>query len=93
MRRGVGEEEEGDLRSATVGGDEGRWRRRRRSCAHISLGRRLFSNPICLCEFLRGVVESYGISVDNEWALALPKICHISTPPLSTCVGNLQGVL
>ncbi|KAF3330647.1 Non-specific lipid transfer protein GPI-anchored 2 [Carex littledalei] len=43
------------------------------------------SNPICLCEMLAGAAESYGISVDNERALALPKICHISTPPLSTC--------
>jgi Probable lipid transfer len=47
------------------------------------------SNPICLCELLGGAAESYGISVDNERALALPQICHISTPPLSTCAGNL----
>lgn len=45
------------------------------------------SNPICLCELLGGAAESYGISVDNKRALALPKICHISTPPLSTCAG------
>lgn len=45
------------------------------------------SNPICLCEMLGGAAESYGISVDNKRALALPKICHISTPPLSTCAG------
>ncbi|KAJ3703105.1 hypothetical protein LUZ61_006810 [Rhynchospora tenuis] len=43
------------------------------------------SNPICLCELLAGAAESYGISVDNERALALPKVCHVSTPPVSTC--------
>jgi Probable lipid transfer len=51
------------------------------------------SSPICLCELLNGAAESYGISVDNERALALPKVCHIITPPLSTCAGKLQGVL
>ncbi|TVU19930.1 hypothetical protein EJB05_36112, partial [Eragrostis curvula] len=43
------------------------------------------SNPVCLCELLSGAADSYGIAVDYDRALALPGICRVSTPPVSTC--------
>ncbi|KAF0925430.1 hypothetical protein E2562_016653 [Oryza meyeriana var. granulata] len=47
------------------------------------------SNPVCLCELLSGAGDSYGITVDYSRALALPAICRVSTPPVSTCAGTL----
>ncbi|KAL5202225.1 hypothetical protein ABZP36_013177 [Zizania latifolia] len=43
------------------------------------------SNPVCLCELLSGAGDSYGIAIDYSRALALPGICRVSTPPVSTC--------
>uniref|UniRef100_J3M8B8 Bifunctional inhibitor/plant lipid transfer protein/seed storage helical domain-containing protein n=1 Tax=Oryza brachyantha TaxID=4533 RepID=J3M8B8_ORYBR len=43
------------------------------------------SNPVCLCELLSGAGDSYGIAVDYSRALALPAICRVTTPPVSTC--------
>ncbi|KQK05680.1 non-specific lipid transfer protein GPI-anchored 2 [Brachypodium distachyon] len=43
------------------------------------------SNPVCLCELLSGAADSYGIAVDYARALALPKVCRVATPPVSTC--------
>lgn len=43
------------------------------------------SNPVCLCELLSGAADSYGIAIDYSRALALPGICHVATPPVSTC--------
>ncbi|CAL5095523.1 unnamed protein product [Urochloa decumbens] len=43
------------------------------------------SNPVCLCELLSGAADSYGIAVDYARALALPGICRVATPPVSTC--------
>ncbi|PUZ65464.1 hypothetical protein GQ55_3G225100 [Panicum hallii var. hallii] len=43
------------------------------------------SNPVCLCELLSGAADSYGIAVDYDRALALPGICRVATPPVSTC--------
>ncbi|XP_052156117.1 non-specific lipid transfer protein GPI-anchored 12-like [Oryza glaberrima] len=43
------------------------------------------SNPVCLCKLLSGAGDSYGIAVDYSRALALPAICRVSTPPVSTC--------
>jgi hypothetical protein len=46
------------------------------------------SNPVCLCELLSGAADSYGIAVDYARALALPGICRVATPPVSTCTGS-----
>ncbi|KAG8085962.1 hypothetical protein GUJ93_ZPchr0010g10478 [Zizania palustris] len=46
------------------------------------------SNPVCLCELLSGAGDSYGIAVDYSRALALPAICRVATPPVSTCAGT-----
>lgn len=43
------------------------------------------SNPVCLCELLSGAADSYGIAVDYGRALALPGVCRVATPPVSTC--------
>ncbi|KAG8039339.1 hypothetical protein GUJ93_ZPchr0039g14217 [Zizania palustris] len=43
------------------------------------------SNPVCLCELLSGAGDSYGIAIDYSRALALPAICRVATPPVSTC--------
>ncbi|KAL5231977.1 hypothetical protein ABZP36_030753 [Zizania latifolia] len=43
------------------------------------------SNPVCLCALLSGAGDSYGIAVDYSRALALPAICRVATPPVSTC--------
>ncbi|KAF6985237.1 hypothetical protein CFC21_003133 [Triticum aestivum] len=43
------------------------------------------SNPVCLCELLSGAADSLGIAVDYARALALPGVCRVATPPLSTC--------
>lgn len=48
------------------------------------------SNPVCLCELLSGAADSYGIAVDYNRALALPGICRVSTPPVSTCAGSVR---
>ncbi|XP_010931469.1 non-specific lipid transfer protein GPI-anchored 2 [Elaeis guineensis] len=41
--------------------------------------------PMCLCELLGGAASSYGISIDTARALKLPSVCHVTTPPVSTC--------
>jgi hypothetical protein len=51
------------------------------------------SNPVCLCELLSGAADSYGIAVDYPRALALPGVCRVATPPVSTCAGKLTEKL
>nr|BAK07052.1 predicted protein [Hordeum vulgare subsp. vulgare] len=46
------------------------------------------SDPVCLCELLSGAADSLGIAVDYARALALPGVCRVATPPLSTCAGK-----
>ncbi|CAL0312955.1 unnamed protein product [Lupinus luteus] len=42
------------------------------------------SNPICLCELL-GKPDFVGVKLNLNKALKLPSLCHVSTPPVSTC--------
>ncbi|XP_043725880.1 non-specific lipid transfer protein GPI-anchored 2-like [Telopea speciosissima] len=42
------------------------------------------SNPICLCQLL-GNSSSFGIQLDTNRALGLPKACKITTPSVSLC--------
>ncbi|XP_019439199.1 PREDICTED: xylogen-like protein 11 isoform X2 [Lupinus angustifolius] len=42
------------------------------------------SNPICLCELL-GKPDFVGVKINFNKALNLPTLCHVSTPPVSTC--------
>ncbi|KAH7863385.1 hypothetical protein Vadar_016777 [Vaccinium darrowii] len=43
------------------------------------------SQPQCLCSLLNGGGSSYGISVNQTLALALPGVCKVQTPPISRC--------
>ncbi|KAF5185309.1 Non-specific lipid-transfer protein-like protein, partial [Thalictrum thalictroides] len=43
------------------------------------------SNPICLCKLLGSNATSFGVSIDVNKALQLPKACRVSTPPVSLC--------
>ena len=49
------------------------------------------ANPVCLCELLSGAADSYGIAVDYPRALALPGVCRVATPPVSTCAGKTHS--
>lgn len=48
------------------------------------------SQPQCLCSLLNGGGSSYGISVNQTLALALPRVCKVQTPPISRCNGMLK---
>nr|AAM64671.1 unknown [Arabidopsis thaliana] len=39
----------------------------------------------CLCQVLDGGGSQLGINVNETQALALPKACHVQTPPASRC--------
>ncbi|KAG7547553.1 Bifunctional inhibitor/plant lipid transfer protein/seed storage helical domain superfamily [Arabidopsis suecica] len=39
----------------------------------------------CLCQVLDGGGSQLGIKVNETQALALPKACHVETPPASRC--------
>lgn len=43
------------------------------------------SKPECLCQVLNGGGSSFGIQINQTQAQALPGICNVKTPPLSTC--------
>ncbi|KAM7253704.1 hypothetical protein ACFE04_031386 [Oxalis oulophora] len=43
------------------------------------------SSPQCLCSVLNGGGASFGITVNQTQALALPGACNVKTPPLSQC--------
>ncbi|XP_072957614.1 non-specific lipid transfer protein GPI-anchored 5-like [Typha angustifolia] len=45
--------------------------------------------PLCLCPVLNGGLSSFGITVNQTLALALPGACKVSTPPVSEC--NING--
>ncbi|KAJ6796904.1 non-specific lipid-transfer protein-like protein [Iris pallida] len=39
----------------------------------------------CLCTLLNGGASSFGLSINQTQALALPGACKVQTPPLSQC--------
>ncbi|XP_031278204.1 non-specific lipid-transfer protein-like protein At2g13820 isoform X2 [Pistacia vera] len=43
------------------------------------------SNPRCLCTVLNGGGSSFGVSINETLALALPGACNVETPPVSRC--------
>ncbi|XP_022898180.1 protein YLS3-like isoform X3 [Olea europaea var. sylvestris] len=44
------------------------------------------SQPQCLCSLLNGgAASSFGITINQTLALALPKVCNVQTPPVSRC--------
>ncbi|XXG65263.1 hypothetical protein AAC387_Pa05g3012 [Persea americana] len=45
------------------------------------------SSPQCLCNVLNGGSSSFGVTVNQTQALALPVACKVQTPPASQCKG------
>ncbi|URD87518.1 Protease inhibitor seed storage LTP family protein precursor [Musa troglodytarum] len=43
------------------------------------------SEPACLCSVLNGGASSFGITVNQTRALAMPAACKVQTPPVSEC--------
>ncbi|WOK97105.1 non-specific lipid-transfer protein-like protein [Canna indica] len=43
------------------------------------------SNPACLCSILNGGASSFGITINQTRALAMPAACKVQTPPVSQC--------
>ncbi|XP_048501668.1 non-specific lipid transfer protein GPI-anchored 5 isoform X2 [Beta vulgaris subsp. vulgaris] len=46
------------------------------------------SQPQCLCQVLNGGGSSFGVTINQTQALALPSACNVQTPPVSRCNGN-----
>lgn len=47
------------------------------------------SQPQCLCQVLNGGGSSFGVTINQTQALALPSACNVQTPPVSRCNGKL----
>ncbi|KAF5181440.1 Non-specific lipid transfer protein gpi-anchored 2 like [Thalictrum thalictroides] len=47
------------------------------------------SIPICLCQLLGSNANSFGVSIDVNKALQLPKVFRVNTPPVNLCSGFL----
>ncbi|XP_074563757.1 non-specific lipid transfer protein GPI-anchored 5-like [Curcuma longa] len=43
------------------------------------------SQPACLCSVLNGGASSFGVTVNQTRALAMPSACRVQTPPASQC--------
>ncbi|CAD5194346.1 unnamed protein product, partial [Musa acuminata subsp. malaccensis] len=43
------------------------------------------SQPACLCSVLNGGASSFGITINQTRALAMPAACNVQTPPVSEC--------
>ncbi|KAG6530041.1 non-specific lipid transfer protein GPI-anchored 5-like [Zingiber officinale] len=43
------------------------------------------SQPECLCSVLNGGGSSFGVTVNQTRALAMPGACKVQTPPVSEC--------
>ncbi|WMV47235.1 hypothetical protein MTR67_040620 [Solanum verrucosum] len=47
--------------------------------------------PRCLCSVLNGGGSSFGVSINQTQAVALPSACNVQTPPVSRCNGGANG--
>lgn len=56
------------------------------SCC-LQLSRVVASQPRCLCSVLNGGGSSFGVSINQTQAVALPSACNVQTPPVSRCNG------
>lgn len=54
-------------------------------CSQLS--RVVASQPRCLCSVLNGGGSSFGVSINQTLAVALPSACNVQTPPVSRCNG------
>ncbi|MCE3049635.1 hypothetical protein HAX54_045440 [Datura stramonium] len=60
------------------------------SCC-LQLSRVVASQPRCLCSVLNGGSSSFGVSINQTLAVALPSACNVQTPPVSRCNGGANG--
>ncbi|XP_049406950.1 non-specific lipid transfer protein GPI-anchored 5-like isoform X2 [Solanum stenotomum] len=60
------------------------------SCC-LQLSRVVASQPRCLCSVLNGGGSSFGVSINQTQAIALPSACNVQTPPVSRCNGGANG--
>ncbi|XP_049347787.1 non-specific lipid transfer protein GPI-anchored 5-like [Solanum verrucosum] len=60
------------------------------SCC-LQLSRVVASQPRCLCSVLNGGGSSFGVSINQTQAVALPSACNVQTPPVSRCNGGANG--
>ncbi|XP_057460457.1 non-specific lipid transfer protein GPI-anchored 5-like [Actinidia eriantha] len=49
------------------------------------------SQPRCLCSLLNGGGSSFGITINQTLALALPGACNVQTPAISQCNAAASG--
>jgi len=49
------------------------------------------SQPQCLCEVLNGGASSFGITINQTQALALPTACNVQTPSITQCKGKITN--
>ncbi|KAJ8464679.1 hypothetical protein OPV22_027231 [Ensete ventricosum] len=49
------------------------------------------SQPACLCSVLNGGASSFGITINQTRALAMPAACKVQTPPVSECNSAAGG--
>ncbi|CAA3028427.1 non-specific lipid-transfer protein-like protein At2g13820 [Olea europaea var. sylvestris] len=56
-----------------------------------SLGNVVQSQPRCLCPLLNGAGLSFGLNINQTYALALPSACSVQTPPVSQCKASANG--
>uniref|UniRef100_UPI001CB9AA96 non-specific lipid transfer protein GPI-anchored 5-like n=1 Tax=Erigeron canadensis TaxID=72917 RepID=UPI001CB9AA96 len=49
------------------------------------------SQPQCLCSIVNGGGSSFGLTINQTAALALPSACNVQTPPVSRCNGVANG--
>ncbi|OIT08111.1 PREDICTED: non-specific lipid-transfer protein-like protein At2g13820 [Nicotiana attenuata] len=58
-------------------------------CSQLS--RVVASQPRCLCSVLNGGGSSFGVSINQTLAVALPSACNVQTPPVSRCNAGANG--
>ncbi|XP_009611498.1 non-specific lipid transfer protein GPI-anchored 5-like [Nicotiana tomentosiformis] len=58
-------------------------------CSQLS--RVVASQPRCLCSVLNGGDSSFGVSINQTLAVALPSACNVQTPPVSRCNAGANG--
>jgi len=46
----------------------------------------------CLCQVLNGGGSSFGVTINQTQALALPGACKVQSPPVSACNGKYPPV-
>ncbi|XP_004247184.1 non-specific lipid transfer protein GPI-anchored 5 [Solanum lycopersicum] len=60
------------------------------SCC-LQLSRVVASQPRCLCSVLNAGGSSFGVSINQTQAVALPSACNVQTPPVSRCNAGANG--